>query len=187
MSVLRQDIRYVLRYLRKSPGFTAVAVITLALGIGVNTAIFGVVNAVPLRLLGFKDVNHVPTPGNFLGIARFSASSANYLDWEKQNHVFEQIAIYAYRSFDLTGGDKPEQLDVCAVSSGLFATLGVQPMLRRVFSPEEHQPGRSHVVVLSHWLWQGRFGGESRHRPLQQSGWHELSRCQRHAGEASLS
>jgi predicted permease len=164
MNGLLQDLRYALRQLRKSPGFTGVAVITLALGIGVNTAIFSVVNAVLLRPLGFKDasqlmsVYHVPPPASFPGMTRFSASAANYLDWERQNHVFDRMAIYTYRSFDLTGGDKPEQVDTCAVSSGFFATLGVQPMLGRVFLPEEDQPGRSHVVVLSHRLWQERFG-----------------------------
>ncbi len=159
-----QDLRYALRQLRKSPGFTAVAVITLGLGIGVNTSIFSVVNAVLLRPLGFKEasqlvhVYHVPPPASFPGMTRFSASAANYLDWEKQNHVFERMAIYTFRSFDLTGGDKPEQVDTCAVSSGFFATLGVQPMLGRVFFAEEDQPGRSHVVVLGHRLWQERFG-----------------------------
>jgi putative ABC transport system permease protein len=164
MNGLIQDIRYALRQLRKSPGFATVAVLTLALGIGANTAIFSVVNAVLLRPLGFKDANqlvrvyHVPPPESFPGIGRFSASAANYLDWEKQNHVFAQMAIYSYRSFDLTGGDKPEQVDVCAVSYGFFLTLGVQPMLGRVLLQEEDQPGRSHVVVLSHRLWQENFG-----------------------------
>jgi putative ABC transport system permease protein len=164
MTGMLQDLRYALRQLRKSPGFTAVAIITLALGIGANTAIFSVVNGVLLRPLGFKDakrlvnVYHVPPPKSFPGMTRFSVSAANFLDWEKQNHVFDRMAIYTYRSFDITGGDKPEQVDACAASSGFFATLGVQPMLGRVFSPEEDQPGRSHVVVLSHRLWQERFG-----------------------------
>jgi putative ABC transport system permease protein len=164
MNGLIQDLRYALRQLRKSPGFTAVAIITLALGIGANTAIFSVVNAVLLRPLGFKDANrlvrvwHVPPPKSFPGMTRFAASAANYVDWEKQNQVFDHMAIYTYRSFDLTGGDKPEQMDASAVSSDFFATLGVQPVLGRVFSPDEDQPGRSHVVVLSHRLWQERFG-----------------------------
>src|SRR5580692_6864132 len=164
MTGLIQDMRYGLRQLRKSPGFSAVAVITLALGIGVNTGIFSVVNAVLLRPLGFRDphqlvrVYHVPPPKSFPGIARFSVSAANYLDWQGQNHVFDKMAIYAYCRFDLTGGDKPEQVDASAVSSGFFATLGVKPMLGRLFSPEEDQPGRSHVVILSHKLWQEHFG-----------------------------
>jgi putative ABC transport system permease protein len=163
MSGLLQDFRYALRQLRKSPGFAAVAVITLALGIGANTAIFSVVNAVLLRPLGFKEPNrlvrvwHVPPAKSFPGITRFSASAANYLDWEKQNQVFASMAIYDFRSFDLTGSDKADQINASGVSADFFATLGVQPILGRVFSPDENVPGRSHVVVLSHRLWQERF------------------------------
>jgi putative ABC transport system permease protein len=159
-----QDIRYSLRQLRKSSGFTAVAVVTLALGIGANTAIFSVVNGVLLRPLRFKDpdrivrVWHVPPAKSFPGMTTFSVSAANYLDWERQNHVFEGMAIYTFHGFTLTGTDKPEQVDACAATSGFFSTLGVQPMLGRAFTPEEDQPGRSNVVVLSHRLWQEHFG-----------------------------
>lgn len=88
----------------------------------------------------------------------FPVSAANYLDWERQNQVFDHMAIYTYHGFTVTGGAKPEQLAAGAVSSGFFATLGVQPMLGRVLTPEEDQPGRSHVVVLSHRLWREHFG-----------------------------
>jgi predicted permease len=158
-----QDVRYAIRQLRKSPGFAAVAVITLALGIGANTSIFSVVNAVLLRPLGFQDANrlvrvwHVPPAKSFPGMSTFSVSAANYLDWERQNQVFDRMAIYSYHGFLMTG-DKPEQIDGTSVSSAFFTTLGVQPMLGRVLSPEEDQPGRSHVVVLSHRLWQEHFG-----------------------------
>jgi predicted permease len=164
MSGLIQDVRYALRQLRKSQGFTAVAVITLALGIGANTSIFSVVNGVLLRPLTFKDpgrlvrVWHVPPAKSFPGMTTFSVSAANYLDWERQNHVFEGMAIYTFHGFTLTGSDKPEQVDACAATSGFFSTLGVQPMLGRVFSSEEDQPGHSNVVVLSHRLWQEHFG-----------------------------
>ncbi len=164
MTGLLQDLRYTLRQLRKSPGFTAVAVITLALGIGANTAIFSVVNGVLLRPLEFRDpdrlvrVWHVPPAKSFPGMTTFSVSAANYLDWERQNHVFEGMAIYTFHGFTLTGSDKPEQVDACAATSGFFSTLGVQPMLGRVFSSEEDQPGQSNVVVLSHRLWQEHFG-----------------------------
>jgi len=164
MTWLFQDLRSALRQLRKSPGFTAVAVITLALGIGANTAIFSVVNGVLLRPLGFKDpdrvvrVWHVPPAKSFPGMTTFSVSAANYLDWQNQNHVFDRMAIYTYRSFTMTGGNKPEQVAVAAVSSGFFATLGVPPMMGRIFYPEEDQVGRSHVVVLSHRMWQEHFG-----------------------------
>jgi putative ABC transport system permease protein len=165
MNGLIQDFRYALRQLRKSPGFAAVAVITLALGIGFNTAIFSVVNAVLLRPLAFADASrlvriwHVPPEKSFPGMTTFPVSAANYLDWERQTQVFDHMAIYSYHGFTVTGGDKPEQLSAGAVSSGFFATLGVQPILGRVLSPEEDQPGRSHVVVLSYGLWQEHFGG----------------------------
>ena len=164
MTGLLQDLRYALRQLRKSFGFTAVAVVTLALGIGANTAIFSVVNGVLLRPLEFPKADrlvrvwHVPPPKSFPGMKTFSVSAANYFDWERQNHVFERMAIYTFHGFTLTGGDKPEQVDGCAATSGFFATLGVQPMLGRVFLPEEDQPGHSNVVVLSHRLWQEHFG-----------------------------
>ncbi len=159
-----QDFRYALRQFRKSPGFAAVAVITLALGIGFNTAIFSVVNAVLLRPLAFANAGrlvriwHVPPPKSFPGMTTFPVSAANFLDWERQNQVFDHMAIYTYHGFTVTGGDKPEQLAAGAVSSGFFATLGVRPILGRVLSPDEDQPGRSHVVVLSHRLWQEHFG-----------------------------
>ncbi len=167
MNGLLQDFRFALRQLRKSPGFTAVAVITLALGIGANTSIFSVVNGVLLRALEFPDADrlvrvwHVPPPKSFPGMTTFAVSAANYLDWERQNHVFEGMAIYTFHGFSLTGSDKPEQVDACAATAGFFSTLGVQPMLGRVFLPEEDQPGRSNVVVLSHRFWQEHFGSNA--------------------------
>lgn len=164
MNGLRQDLRFGLRQLRKSPGFAAVAVITLALGIGANTAIFSVVNNVLLRPLAFQDPDqlvriwHVPPAKSSPGMSLFAVSAANYIDWEKQNHGFQQMAIYTFHGFTLTGTQTPEQVQASAVSSGFFATLGVQPMLGRVFSPDEDQPGHSHVVVLSHRFWQEHFG-----------------------------
>src|SRR6266496_1158280 len=167
MNGLFQDVHFAVRQFRKSLGFSAVAVITLALGIGANTAIFSVVNGVLLRPLGFKEpdrlvrVWHVPPAKSFPGMTTFSVSAANYLDWERQNQFFEGMAIYSYHGFTFTGTDKPEQVDACAASGGFFSTLGVQPMLGRVFTPEEDQPGRSNVVVLSHRLWQEHFGSNA--------------------------
>jgi putative ABC transport system permease protein len=164
MTGLIQDLRYAIRQLRKSPGFTATAVVTLALGIGANTAIFSVVNGALLRPLAFREPNrlvhvwHVPPAKSFPGMTTFSVSAANYLDWQSQNQVFENMAIYTYHGFTLTGGEKPEQVDASAVSSNFFETLGVQPMLGHVFSPQEDQPGRSNVVVLSFRFWQEHFG-----------------------------
>jgi putative ABC transport system permease protein len=167
MNGIFQDLRHAIRQLRNSPGFTAVAVITLALGIGANSAIFSVVNGALLRPLAFREPNrlvhvwHVPPAKSFPGMTTFAVSAANYLDWQRQNQVFENMAIYTYHGFTLTGGEKPEQLDAGAVSSGFFETLGVQAMLGRVFSPQEDQPGRSNVVVLSHRFWQDHFGSNA--------------------------
>ncbi len=164
MNALLKDIVYGLRQLRKRPGFSAVAVITLALGIGANTAIFSVVNAVLLRPLPFKDpdrlvrVWHTPPAKSFPGMPTFSVSAANYVDWQRENHVFERMAIYNYHGLTLTGVAQPQEVDACAVSSGFFETLGVPPLLGRVFSPEEDQPGRTNEAVLSYRFWQERFG-----------------------------
>jgi putative ABC transport system permease protein len=163
MGGLAQDVRYAVRQLGKSPGFAAVAVLTLALGIGANTAIFSVVDGVLLRPLPYHDAHrlvrvwHVPPSKSFPGMETFTVSAANYLDWRSQNHVFEDMAIYSYRGFTLTGGDKPQQVDAGAVSASFFPTLGVEPLLGRVFLPEEDQPGRGNVVVLSHKFWQEHF------------------------------
>ena len=165
MEKLFQDIRYATRQLMKSPGFATVAILTLALGIGANTAIFSVVNGVLLKALPFHDpdrlvrVWHVPPAKSFPGMTRFSVSPANYLDWENQNHTFASMAIYGYRGFTLTGSDKPEQINATAVSSQFFQTLGVEPFLGRTLLPDEDQPGRSNVVVLNYRFWEEHFGG----------------------------
>jgi putative ABC transport system permease protein len=163
MNGFAQDFRDALRQLRKNPGFTAVAIAILALGIGANTAIFSVVNGVLLRPLPFKEparlvrVWHVPPPASFPGMTMFAVSAANFTDWENQNHVFDGMAIYTYHGFTTTGA-KPEQVAAGAVSAGFFSTLGVQPMLGRALSPDEDQVGHSHVVVLSYRFWQEHFG-----------------------------
>lgn len=164
MSGVMQDFRYAVRQIRRAPGFAAIAVITLALGIGANTSIFSVVNAVLLRSLPFPDADrlvrvwHTPPQTSFPGISTFSISPANFLDWQKQNHVFSSMAIYGFGGFTLTGGDKAEQVTASRVSPEFFSTLGAQPMLGRVFSTEENQPGHSNVVILSHRFWQDHFG-----------------------------
>ena len=152
--------------LRKAPGFTLVAVVVLALGIGANTAIFSVVNAVLLRPLPFQDsdrlvqVWHVPPPKSFPGMTRFSVSPANYLDWEKQSHGFENMAIYGYRSYSMTGTGEPESVSAIGVSPEFFHVLRIQPILGRVFLPEENQNGRGKVAVLSQAFWQTHFASD---------------------------
>ncbi|HSB74083.1 MAG TPA: ABC transporter permease, partial [Terriglobales bacterium] len=166
MGTLFQDLKYGFRALRKSPGFAVVAVIVLALGIGANSAIFSVVNAVLLRPLPYRDpsrlmqVWHVPPPKSFPGMSIFSVSPANYLDWERQNHVFQSMAIYGFRSFNITGTDQPQALQASAVSPDFYATLGVQPLLGRTFTRDEQQPGHNHVVILGYALWRSSFGGK---------------------------
>ena len=152
--------------LRKSRGFTLLAVIVLALGIGANTAIFSVVNAALLRPLPYPEsdrlmrVWHRPPQKAFPGIPYFSVSPANYEDWEKQNHVFESMAIYTGRTMNLSGTGEPEQLFAARVSPEFFSTLRVQPMLGRVFTRDENEAGRGDAVVLSYNLWKTHFGGD---------------------------
>lgn len=166
MGNLLQDLKYGARVLRKSPGFTIVAVVVLALGIGANTAIFSVVNAVLLRPLPFGNpdrlvhVWHVPPPESFPGISRFSVSAANYIDWKAQNDVFQDMAIFSGSSMNLTGGGKPEFVQAATVSADFFKVLGVQPMLGHTFVPGEDVLGQDHEVILTYAFWQSRFGGD---------------------------
>jgi putative ABC transport system permease protein len=163
MTTLAQDLKYALRVLRKSPGFTAAAILVLALGIGANTAIFSVVNAVLLRPLPFQDSNrlvqvwHVPPAKSFPGMTTFSVSAANYVDWQQQNHTFERMAIYSFTSFNFTAGDQPEAIQGAGVSPDFFSTLRSQPILGRTFAPEEDQLGHSHVILLSNAIWKSHF------------------------------
>src|SRR6185436_16951082 len=139
-----QDIRYGIRMLLKKPGFTAVAVITLALGIGANTAIFSVVNGVLLRPLPFNQAEqlirvYVTVPDR--GIKNNPASWLNFADWRAQNAVFEAMTAYSGASATFTGGDTPEQIEGVAASGDLFAVLKVPPLAGRVFSRADEQPG----------------------------------------------
>src|SRR5579864_8265272 len=151
METLVQDLRYSLRVLLKSPGFAAVAIIVLALGIGANTAIFSVVNAVLLRPLPYKDpgklvqVWHVPPPKSFPGMTQFAVSAANYLDWRDQNHVFEQLAIYSYATLNLSGKGQPESVTSAVVSPNFSSVLQVRPLLGRAIASGEDQDRKSVV------------------------------------------
>ena len=164
MTNLGQDARYAWRVLRKSPGFTAVAVLVLALGIGANTAIFSVVNAVLLKPLPFDQPDrlvhlwHVPPQASFPGIPLFTVSPANFLDWRSQAHSFEGMSAYGFGRYNLTGTGQPESTRVVAATSGLFSILHAQPLLGRVFLDGDVEPGRDHEVVLSYGLWSSHFG-----------------------------
>jgi len=158
-----QDLRYASRILWKNPGFTAVAVVALALGIGANTAIFSVVNTVLLRPLPYKDPEQlvmVWEDASRHGYPRDTPTAANYIDWRDQNSVFSGMAAISDNNFNLTGIGDPERLKGRSVSANLFPVLGVDPQLGRVFTAAEDQPGAQKVVLLSHRLWQRRFGGD---------------------------
>ncbi len=162
METLLKDVRFGIRMLVKNPGFTLVAIATLALGIGAITAIFSVVYAVLLRPLPFKDPDGlmVIRETKIPQFPEFSVAPGNFLDWQKQNTVFEQMAAINTSPFNLIGTGEPERLQGQRVTDGFFAMLGAQPQMGRVFTPEEDQPGHSNVVILSHGLWQRRFGGD---------------------------
>jgi len=164
---LVRDVRYAVRVLRQRPGFTLAAVLVLALGIGANTAIFSVVNAVLLRPLPYPEperltfVWHVPPADAFPGMTQFSVSPANFLDWQRQSRSFERMALMQFRSFNISGQTGPETLRAAGVTPGFFDVLGVQPILGRTLRPEEDIRGQHRVVVLSERLWMRRFGGDS--------------------------
>jgi putative ABC transport system permease protein len=156
-----QDVRYALRQMRRSPGFTAVAVLSLGLGIGANTAIFTVLNAVLLRPLAF------PEPDRIVRVLEFnrrhggsvSVSPVNFEQWRKQSRSFTHIAALWPKSFVLAG-DRPERLLGGTVSPGFFEVLGIRPALGRTFAADEETAGRDQVVILAHGLWKRRFGSD---------------------------
>src|SRR5258705_3061708 len=158
-----QDLRYGVRMLFKEPSFTAVAVLTLALGIGANTAIFSVVNAVLVQPLPYAKADELvliyTTPG---GDMQWPFSPVSYLKLKERNSVFTGIAALSNKGWaaNLTGLGEPERLQGFQVSANLFPLLGVAAELGRTFVAEEDQPGPNRVVVLSHALWKRRFGGE---------------------------
>jgi putative ABC transport system permease protein len=159
---LGQDMQYGLRILRKNPAFTAIAVIALALGIGANSAIFSVVNAILLKPLPYKNPDQLVMiweEATHLGFPKDTPPPANFLDWRQQSTVFDGMAATSYRSFNLTGAGEPERLDGRRVSANLFDFLGVKAIIGRTFVPQEDKPGTK-VVLLNESLWQGRFGGD---------------------------
>ncbi|HXM33400.1 MAG TPA: ABC transporter permease [Chthoniobacterales bacterium] len=158
-----RDLKFAFRQLLKSPGFTAATVTTLALGIGANAAIFSVVNSVLLRPLPYKEPDQI-----WMLLATHQSadldsgliSMADYLDYKEQATAFEQLAAFTSVSRDLTGGGEPERIQLGVVSHDLFPALGVAPALGRIFSPEEDRPAAERVAILSHEIWQRRFGSD---------------------------
>jgi putative ABC transport system permease protein len=159
-----QDLRYAVRLFRKSPGFAAVAVVTLALGIGANTAIFSVVNALLLRPLPYPDANRLVMVWQDMsssgGPAKEYATPGNFLDWKTLGTMFERVTAMGGWQPTLSGAGEPEPLLGEQVSHEYFSVLGVPPALGRAFTPREDVPGAPRVVILSHGLWQRRFGGD---------------------------
>lgn len=160
---LIQDVRYSLRMLRKAPAFTALIVLTLALGIGGNTAIFSFVNDALLKPLPYRDPDRLVMAWETTAGTAHSqniVAAPNYLDWEKQNDVFERMAIFEFLAYNISGGGDPEIVGGLRASSGLFDLLGVQPVMGRTFTKEEEAPGKDHVAVLSYGLWQRRYAAD---------------------------
>jgi len=156
-----QDIRYAIRTLWKSPGFTVVAVLTLALGIGANSAIFSFVDGVLLKPLPYPDPDRLvlvweKPPGGGINVV----SALNFLDWHDQNDVFAHLAATSGGSVTLTGSGEPRRIPGSRVSATYFDAFGVKPVMGRTFAPDEDQPGKEHVVILSYRLWANEFGGD---------------------------
>ncbi len=161
LNELVQDVRYGIRGLLKAPGFAAVAILTLALGIGANSAIFSFVDGVLLKPLPYPDPEQIlllwekpPGGGNNV------VSAMNFLDWKSQSSSFTSVAATTGGPMTLTGRGEPTLMRVSRVSAGYFDILGMKPKLGRTFAPDEDQPGKEHVVVLSHRLWANEFGGD---------------------------
>ena len=154
-----QDIRYGLRVLLKSPGFTAIAVLTLALGIGANTALFSVVNGVLLNPLPFPNPDRlVAVYSKTTEFQESSISYPNFLDWVKDNHSFSKLGAFRSEEYNMTGEGEPERLHGQMISADFFPALGVNPILGRYFLPEEDKPGAAPVAIIGDGLWKRKFG-----------------------------
>jgi len=163
MLTIWQDLKYGARMLLKSPSFTIIAILSLALGIGANTAIFTLIDAVLLRPLPFREAGKLVVvweEASKIGFPRNTPAWANFVDWKTQNQVFEDMAALTGSGFSLTGDGEPERLEAQAVTANMFPLLGVQPKLGRNFTEAEDQPGGPRVAILSNGLWQRRFGGD---------------------------
>jgi putative ABC transport system permease protein len=162
MDTLRQDLRYAFRRLLKSPGFAIVALLTLSLGIGANSAIFSVINGVLLQPLPYAEPERLVRIYHFSEGQRSSMSGPNFIDLRKSSQTLADAAAIAGSRAILTGQGDPVRLDSAEVSASLFDLLGVQPLLGRTFRADENEPGKSKVAVLSWGLWQQRFAGDLR-------------------------
>jgi putative ABC transport system permease protein len=163
MDTFLNDVRYAIRNLLKRPGFTLIAVITLGLGIGANSTIFSAVNALLIRPLPFPELERVVAIWDKMpsrGVEHNEVTMANYLDWRAQSQSFDHLALYRWWSTNLTGVDPPERIQGFLVTGNFFDAVGARPIMGRGFYEEENQPGKDAVAVITHSLWQRRFGGD---------------------------
>src|SRR4051812_2608846 len=161
--MLLNDLRYTARLLRKSPLFTLAVVLTVALAIGANTAIFTVDNAVMLRPLPYQQPDRlvwVAEKNDTLHLPTFAASVLNYLSWKEQSRAFETMGAFGFATFNLTGTGDPEQLTGGTITPSLFPLLGISPVLGRAFADDEDRPGSASVAMIGEGLWKRRFGGD---------------------------
>jgi predicted permease len=161
MESLRQDLFYAIRIWLKSPVITGIAILAVALGIGVNTAIFSMVNAILLRPLPYPDAERlIRVWESEPELDKAPIAPADFLDWRQQNQSFEQLSAFRSQSFNFTEGQEPERIRGARVSANFFSLLGIQPALGRSFTEDEDQPGQNKVLVLSDELWRRRFGAD---------------------------
>jgi putative ABC transport system permease protein len=157
---MMRDMRYGLRLLRRNVGFTAVAVLALAIGIAANTAIFSVVYATLLAPLPYPDPDRIVMVWSRIQGFRNSTATADYLDWKSQSNAFQSLSAWTGRSVNLATGERPEQVQASSTTPGWIGTIGFTMLLGRDFTSEEGIPGKDQVVILSYKLWQERFGGD---------------------------
>lgn len=157
-----RDIRYALRQLRKSPGFTLTAIITLSVGLGANTAIFSSMDAVVLRPIQVPALNRVVTLDEQNRDGASSVSLANFEDWQRQSRSFEELSVRTSKDLSMTGAGDPAHVEAALVSANFFSVLRVQPLMGRLFDAAENQPGRDGVILLSYGFWQRHFAKDPR-------------------------
>src|SRR5215472_1846381 len=165
MGTLFSDLRYALRVLAKNPGFAAVAVVTLALGIGVNTSIFSLVDAVLLRPLPYPEPEQLVGLGQWRnqkgeGYIQTGVSAPNIVDIAKAKQIFQKVGYYRWNRFNITEGNRPESVDGIRASVDLLPLFGIEPLMGRFFTPEEEQSGHDQVAIIGYRLWQTRYGSD---------------------------
>src|SRR5215217_7599960 len=161
LETFRQDVKYAARSLRRTPGFTIVAVLTLAFGIGANAAIFGVFDAVLLRPLPYPDADRLYVIHERARTERLiPANALHFREWRASTRSFEEMALIGPAVYTLTGAGEPLQVNAGRATPSFFRTLGIQPAFGRVFTDAEDEPGKDNVIVLGHEIWTTRFGAD---------------------------